>query len=129
MVKNNKFHNNAYYGFDPHDFSFGFEVAYNEVFANGKHGIIFSRGCEQNWIHHNTVYGNAQHGIMLDRGSNNNKISDNTVYNNRDGVAIFESSDNLIQNNNLHDNERGIRINATYDPQDIFDGLLECATR
>ena len=122
VVKNNKFHNNAYYGFDPHDFSFGFEVAYNEVFANGKHGIIFSRGCEQNWIHHNTVYGNAEHGIMLDRGSNNNKISDNTVYNNRDGVAIFESADNLIQNNTLHDNERGVRINATYDPNDVFDG-------
>jgi parallel beta-helix repeat protein len=122
VVKNNKFHHNAYYGFDPHDYSFGFEVAYNEVFANGKHGIIFSRGCEQNWIHHNTVYGNAEHGIMLDRGSNNNKISDNIVYNNRDGVALFQSSDNLVQNNTLRDNERGVRINATYDPQDIFDG-------
>ncbi|MBC8076617.1 MAG: right-handed parallel beta-helix repeat-containing protein [Chloroflexales bacterium] len=118
----NKFRDNVFYGFDPHDFSIGFEVAYNQVYGNGKHGIIFSRGCEQNWIHHNTVYSNAEHGIMLDRGSNNNKISDNIVYNNRDAVAIFQSSDNLIQANNLYNNERGVRINATYDPNDEFDG-------
>jgi len=122
-VFNSEFHHNIYYGFDPHDFSMHFEVAYNKVYNNGKHGIIFSRGCEWNWIHHNEVYGNDQHGIMLDRGSNNNKISDNLVYNNRDGVAIFQSSNNLIQNNTLRDNERGVRINATYDVNDEFDGI------
>lgn len=122
-VLNSEFHHNIYYGFDPHDFSMNFEVAYNKVYNNGKHGIIFSRGCEWNWIHNNEVYGNAEHGIMLDRGTNNNKISDNLVYNNRDGVAIFQSSDNLVQNNVLRDNERGVRINATYDTDDIYDGI------
>jgi parallel beta-helix repeat protein len=122
-VKYNKFHDNAFYGFDPHDYSTAFEVAYNEVYNNGKHGIIFSRGCTLNKIHNNVVYGNAEHGIMLDRGTNNNEITNNEVYNNRDGVAIFQSSNNLIQGNNLHDNERGIRINATYDANDIFDGV------
>lgn len=123
QVFNSEFHHNLYYGFDPHDFSMNFEVAYNKVYNNGKHGIIFSRGCEWNWIHNNEVYGNAEHGIMLDRGSNNNKISDNLVYDNRDGIAIFQSSNNLIQNNILRDNERGVRINATYDANDIFDGV------
>jgi parallel beta-helix repeat protein len=123
QVLNNEFHHNLFYGFDPHDFSINFVVAYNKVYNNGKHGIIFSRGCEWNWIHNNEVYGNAEHGIMLDRGSNNNKISDNLVYNNRDGIAIFQSSNNLIQNNTLRDNERGVRINASYDPNDIYDGL------
>ncbi len=118
-----EFHHNIYYGFDPHDFSMNFEVAYNRVYRNGKHGIIFSRGCEWNWIHHNEVFDNAEHGIMLDRGTNNNKISDNIVYNNRDGVAIFQSSYNLVQNNLLYDNERGIRVNATYDVNDIYDGI------
>lgn len=123
QVFNNEFHHNISYGFDPHDFSMNFEVAYNKVYNNGRHGIIFSRGCEGNWIHNNEVYGNALHGIMLDRGSNNNRITDNLVYNNRDGIAIFQSSNNLIENNILRDNERGVRINATYDNEDIFDGI------
>lgn len=123
VVKNNHFHHNVVYGFDPHDYSTGFEVAYNKVYNNGKHGIIFSRGCTLNWIHHNEVYANAEHGIMLDRGSNVNQISDNLVYNNRDGIAIFQSEKNLIQNNVLRNNERGVRINATFDLGDEFDGL------
>jgi parallel beta-helix repeat protein len=122
-VLNNQFHNNVVYGFDPHDFSQGFEVAYNKVYDNGKHGIIFSRGCTLNNIHDNEVYGNGEHGIMLDRGSNVNQISNNLVYNNQDGIAIFQSEKNLIQNNTLHDNQRGVRINATFDPSDVFDGL------
>ncbi|NJN17541.1 MAG: hypothetical protein HC822_15350 [Oscillochloris sp.] len=123
QILNSEVHSNIHYGIDPHDYSFGFEVAYNRVYNNGNHGIIFSRGCEDNWIHHNEVYGNAQHGIMLDRGSNNNRITENIVYNNRDGIAIFQSSDNLIEQNELRDNERGIRINATYDNDDIYDGI------
>ena len=123
IVKNNEFHHNAYYGFDPHDYSTGFEVAYNKVYNNGKHGIIFSRGCTLNRIHDNEVYGNAEHGIMMDRGSDINQITNNLVYNNQDGVAIFQSEKNLIQNNTLRGNERGVRINATFDQGDVFDGL------
>ena len=122
VAKYNEFHHNAFYGFDPHDNSTGFEVAYNVIHDNGKHGIIFSRGCTLNWIHNNVVYANVEHGIMLDRGSDVNQISDNEVYNNGDGVAIFQSEKNLVQNNYLHDNERGVRVNATFDPADRFDG-------
>ena len=123
VVKNNEFHHNVLHGFDPHDYSTGFEVAYNKVYNNGKHGIIFSLGCTLNRIHHNEVYGNAENGIMLDRGSNVNQIADNLVYNNRDGIAIFQSEQNFIQGNTLRGNERGVRINATFDQGDIFDGL------
>ena len=123
IIKNNEFHNNDFYGIDPHDYSTHFEVAYNKVYNNGKHGIIFSRHCTLNSIHDNEVYGNAEHGIMLDRGTNNNQIINNNVYNNQDGVAIFQSSNNLIKGNNLHDNNRGVRINATYDTNDVFDGV------
>ena len=123
IVTNNEFYANEVYGFDPHDYSTGFEVAYNKVFNNGKHGIIFSRGCTLNRIHHNEVWGNQEHGIMLDRGSNVNQIYNNIVYNNSDGIAIFQSEKNLIKDNMLTNNERGVRINATYDQGDIFDGL------
>jgi parallel beta-helix repeat protein len=123
IVTGNQFHHNAFYGFDPHDASTGFQVTYNKVYANGKHGIIFSRNCTNNIISHNEVYDNAQHGIMLDRGSANNTISDNLVYGNQDGVAIFESSNNVVRNNILRDNNRGVRVNATYDVTDEFDGI------
>jgi parallel beta-helix repeat protein len=122
-VLNNEFHDNVVYGFDPHDYSTGFEVAYNKVYNNGKHGIIFSRNCTLNRIHDNEVFGNAEHGIMLDRGSNLNQISNNIVYNNSDGVAIFQSEKNLVQGNQLHDNNVGVRVNATFDSTDVFDGL------
>ncbi|HEX5691068.1 MAG TPA: right-handed parallel beta-helix repeat-containing protein, partial [Roseiflexaceae bacterium] len=123
VAKNSQFHDNIVYGFDPHDRSTKFEVAFNKVYNNGKHGIIFSRGCQDNSIHDNQVYNNVEHGIMLDRGSNNNRIANNLVYGNADGLAIFQSSNNLIENNTLRENERGARINATYDATDIFDSI------
>ena len=116
-------HDNLSYGIDPHDYSQGFEVAYNKVYNNVKHGIIFSRGCVDNRIHNNEVYDNLQHGIMMDRGTNNNIIYDNIVYRNQDGISIFQSSNNLIQNNFLHHNQRGVRINATFDLDDRFDDV------
>lgn len=122
-ITNSQFHDNIGYGIDPHTGTVASEVAFNQVYNNGTHGIIFSRDCVNNSIHDNVVYGNAEHGIMLDRGSNNNSITNNTVYNNIDGIAIFQSSNNTISNNRLHDNQRGIRINATYDVNDIFDGI------
>jgi parallel beta-helix repeat protein len=122
-ILNSAFHNNIGYGVDPHTGTVGFEVAFNQVYSNGTHGIIFSRDCVDNNIHDNTVFDNTEHGIMLDRGSDNNRIVDNTVYNNSDGIAVFQSSGNLIQGNTLHDNNVGVRINATYDQNDIFDGI------
>lgn len=122
-ILRNEVYENLEYGIDPHDDSRGFEVAYNHVHHNGNHGIIFSRLCQDNVIHNNEVHDNALHGIMLDRGSNNNVIRDNVVYNNNDGIALFQSSDNLIQNNYIHHNARGMRINATFDTDDIYDGV------
>jgi parallel beta-helix repeat protein len=122
-VTNSEFHHHLFYGIDPHDASTGFLVAYNNVHDNGKHGIIFSRGCTQNVISHNQVYNNASHGIMMDRGSIDNTIADNMVYGNDDGVAIFQSSNNIVRSNTLRDNNRGVRINATYDVTDVFDGI------
>lgn len=121
--KHNTMHENIGYGFDPHDYSQAFEFAYNNVFGNGNHGIIFSRGCVNNAIHHNVVHDNL-HGIMLDRGSDQNEIYDNVVYGNSDGIAIFQSSDNRVWNNQLYENGRdGVRIEARYIPGDVYDGV------
>ncbi len=87
--------------------------------------MIFSRGCTFNRILRNEVYSNTEHGIVLERGSNVNQISGNIVYNNRDGVAIYQSEKNLVQDNQLHDNERGLRINATFDAADAIRWAVE----
>lgn len=123
QILRNEVYDNIYYGIDPHDASQGFEVAYNKVYRNGTHGIIFSRLCEKNIIHNNEVYNNGQHGIMLDRGTNNNEVYENLVYGNQDGIAVFQSSDNIIRNNTIRQNLRGIRINATFDTDDVYDGI------
>lgn len=121
-ILRNEFDNNIYYGIDPHDFSENFEVAYNIVHDNGNHGIIFSRECINNRIHHNTVYNNL-HGIMMDRGTDHNHIYENIVYGNSDGVAIFQSSNNIVENNHIYQNQRGVRINASFMPGDRYDGI------
>jgi len=115
-ITGSKFYDNVVYGLDAHDTSTGFVVASNEFYTNGKHGINLSRGSTSNNIHDNKIYSNVEHGIVLDRGSNNNRFANNEVYNNADGVVVFQSQKNLIENNTLHDNTVGLRINATFSP-------------
>jgi parallel beta-helix repeat protein len=122
-ILDNQIHHNFSYGFQAQNSTQGFTVADNQVYNNGKHGIIFARGCTFNQILRNEVYSNTENGIVLERGSNINQISENIVYNNRDGVVIYQSEKNLVQGNQLHDNERGLRVNATFDGTDAFDGL------
>lgn len=123
IAKHNDVYDNIGYGLDPHDYSQYFVFAYNDVYGNGNHGIIFSRGCVYNKIHHNVVHDNL-HGIMLDRGSDHNEVYNNVVVRNEDGIAVFQSSNNLISNNEVTDNTRdGVRIEAPYRPGDVYDGV------
>lgn len=121
-AKNSIVRDSVYYGFDPHDYSDFFIFEDNQVYNNGKHGIIFSRWCDFNIIRNNIVYDNKPkpgatntiaHGIFLDRRSTYNLIFGNTVYNSMDGIAIFQSQYNIIRDNEVRDSLTGIRINAT----------------
>ncbi len=125
QLTGNKVYANIYYGFDPHDYSTGLTITNNEFYNNGYHGLILSRGCTDNVISNNKMYNNAGHGFMLDRGSDRNQVFDNLIYGNtQDGIAIYASSNNVFTNNISRDNVRyGLRIHATYDSTDIFDGL------
>ncbi len=125
QLTGNKVYSNVYYGFDPHDYSTGLVIARNEFYNNGYHGLILSRGCTDNVISNNKMYNNAGHGFMLDRGSDRNQVFENEIYNNtQDGIAIYASSNNVLTNNISRNNVRyGLRIHATYDATDIFDGL------
>ncbi len=112
------------YGLDPHDDSNNFLVELNEVYANGNHGIIFSRRCVNNVIRNNRAYNNALHGIMLDRESNNNSIYDNYVAGNTDGIALWRSDLNAIYNNEVIENKRGIRLNRRAADNVIYDNTI-----
>ena len=94
------------YGFDPHDFSHHFTIEDNESFANGNHGFIISRGCNNFTIRNNKSYNNFDasetsqaHGFMLDPGSPNSVDPQASSY------------DNILENNEAYGNEGyGVRI-------------------
>ncbi|MBI2011171.1 right-handed parallel beta-helix repeat-containing protein [Candidatus Daviesbacteria bacterium] len=109
--QNNEFYSNIQYGLDPHDDSNNFLVENNTFHDNGNHGIIFSKRCINNIIRNNLSYNNKLHGIMLDRNSNDNIVEGNTVYGNKDGIALYDSSRNIIKNNTIKNNQRGFRAN------------------
>lgn len=54
------------------------------------------------------MHDNGYNGIMLHRSCDYAIIANNNAYNNGDaGVALYESSNVLVHNNNLHDNMNG----------------------
>ena len=123
--ENNTFADNNEYGFDPHDFSDDFLVTANTARGNGKHGFIFSRGCNSNVLRGNYAYDNAGHGFMIDDGrsaqtaeaqsridaSNDNVITGNVAYDNANsGVEIEGGSGNVVSGNTLTGNDIGVRI-------------------
>jgi parallel beta-helix repeat protein len=112
LWRGNEFYENVRYGLDPHDDSNGFLVENNTAHNNGTHGIIFSKRCMYNTVRNNVSYDNKLHGIMLHEKSDFNIIENNTVTGNTSGVAIYHSSNNLIQGNVIENNRHGIRANA-----------------
>lgn len=123
----NRFSDNAVYGFDPHDHSDRFVVAFNVASGNGRHGIIFSRGCRDNVVRFNLAAGNGWHGIVLDDGkvdeesgdarhalavpSDDNVIEHNVSWGNGEvGVAVEGGTRNLVRGNLVGDNRFGIRL-------------------
>ncbi|MEX0650145.1 MAG: glycosyltransferase [Candidatus Andersenbacteria bacterium] len=111
IVRDNEAYENVQYGFDPHDDSNNMIIENNIARDNGNHGIIISKRCFNNIIRNNVSYDNRLHGIMMDRQSNNNIVEGNITYGHVDGIAIYDSHNNLIRNNEIRDNKRGIRAN------------------
>ena len=128
LPRNNKFHNNIGYGFDPHDFSHHFTIEDNESFENGNHGFIISRGCNNFTFRNNKSYNNRYtltdenrnaQGFMLDPGSPNSQFAqvpshDNLLENNQAwgnsgyGLRIVGSINNTVLNNTFTNNLQGI---------------------
>ena len=121
----NTFRDNAAYGFDPHDLSNDFLVERNVAHGNGRHGFIFSRGCNRNVLRDNVAYDNRGHGFMIDDGrsedtdyaeaarlpSDENQLIDNHAYDNDgSGIEIEGGSGTVVRGNVLERNHIGIRV-------------------
>ncbi len=111
------FVDNMIYGLDPHDNSDRFLVEDNVASGNGRHGIIFSRFCDDNVIADNRVFRNGWHGIVIDDGknadgsSNRNRIVDNAVHDNGNvGISIDGSSQNVVTGNDVARQRYGVRV-------------------
>ncbi|WP_166875865.1 right-handed parallel beta-helix repeat-containing protein [Salinibacterium sp. ZJ450] len=117
--------NNTAYGFDPHDLSNDFLVEGNVAHGNGRHGFIFSRGCDRNVLRDNVAYDNRGHGFMIDDGrtegseygaarrlpSNDNTLIRNHSYDNDgSGIEIEGGSGTVIVDNLVERNHVGVRV-------------------
>ena len=112
---NNIYEDNESYGLDPHDDS-DFLVIDNNIFRNnGNHGFICSKYCSNLIITNNEAYGNVNNGMMLHRLVNNAVFTGNYSHDNSDsGLAIFDSHDNLLEDNRFENNGKaGIRFSVS----------------
>ena len=113
IIRNNEVFHNVQYGFDPHDDSNNFIMEDNYVHDNGNHGIIFSRRCVNNIIRRNRSVNNRLHGIMLTAKVTTIRSMTTFSDGNTDGIIVWRSSNNLVYNNQLTGNKRGI-LHATW---------------
>jgi poly(beta-D-mannuronate) C5 epimerase len=114
----NEYRNNIVYGIDPHDRSRYLVIAYNTAYdTHKKHGIIISREVDHSFIVGNVSFDNVGSGFMLDRDCIETLVYANTAFDNQqDGIAVFESSCNLLASNHLFGNRRaGIKIRNSWD--------------
>jgi len=121
----NTFADNSAYGFDPHDLSNDFLVEGNVAHGNGRHGFIFSRGCDRNVMRDNLAFDNRGHGFMIDDGrsedsaegeaarlpSNDNQLIDNRALDNDgSGIEIEGGTGTVVRGNELERNHVGVRV-------------------
>lgn len=118
QIVGNEYVDNVIYGLDPHDRTRKLIIAYNTTYGTMlKHGIIISREVDESWIVGNLTFDNVGSGIMLDRDSSNNIVHANSAFQNlQDGITLFESSCNLMTNNQLLANKRdGLKVRNSFD--------------
>ncbi|POX36338.1 hypothetical protein C3486_34125 [Streptomyces sp. Ru73] len=126
----NEYDNNIAYGLDPHDDSDRLKITNNRAHHNGNHGIICSQRCDNleivgNESDHNGIppyvppgdddaSDNQVHGIMLHRGVTDSVVRNNYVHDqpNGAGIAVFDSSDDVIADNTVTRAKFGLRYSV-----------------
>lgn len=124
-IENNTIHDNYEYGLDPHTGSRNLKIIGNNIYNNGHHGIICSKSCTNVIVERNVSYNNSGHGIMLDQLVANSTVINNKVYNNRfSGIAIWNSSNDIIERNIIYDNTYGMVITGSSHHNRIKDNII-----
>lgn len=112
-----QFLHNDVYGFDPHTGTDNTLITNTVADGNGRHGIIFSKGCNDNVIRDSSATGNGGAGFMIDDGnpslgatspSNRNLIDHVTSSDNRIAVVIEGGTGNTISNLTADNNRYGV---------------------
>lgn len=124
IIRNNEVYNNIQYGIDPHDDSNNLLIENNFVHDNGNHGIIVSKRVVYSTIRNNRSLNNRLHGLMLDRQSNYNLVEGNIASGNVNGLALYDSHNNLIRSNSFIANHYGIRANEYSSNNQIINNSI-----
>jgi parallel beta-helix repeat protein len=132
-LENNNIHDNVDYGLDPHLGTNNVIIRNNTVYDNGKMGIICSNECTNIIIESNRVYNNVGSGIALSINMRHSTVRNNIVFNQTNagdmeerynGISISESSNNMIYNNRISNNDIGIDVRNNSSDNYINDNYL-----
>lgn len=110
-IRYNDFSNNLRNGIEIKQASSLLNIEDNYVSGNARHGVTLSRHSVNNTVRNNRIVNNGNFGIVLDRGSNFNSIEQNTLSGNLDALGVWQSEHNLINDNQISNNQRGIQLN------------------
>ncbi|UCE37259.1 MAG: right-handed parallel beta-helix repeat-containing protein [Thermoplasmata archaeon] len=84
----------------------------NSITSTEESGIYFLQS-RRNIIHDNKIQNNNIHGMYLYALSNNNIITDNIISSNKyDGILVEYSSNNKIKRNDISDNLGGLNLST-----------------
>jgi poly(beta-D-mannuronate) C5 epimerase len=134
VFRGNTYRENLSYGLDPHDASSRLVIDRNRFTGNGNHGLICSQRCDRLTItgnradHNGAVHPQVPevHGIMLHRGVTNTRVTGNLVTDQPTGagIAIFDSSGDVVSGNTLRKNRYGIRLTVGSSRNIIRDNVI-----
>jgi parallel beta-helix repeat protein len=104
----------------------GVRVEVCELFGSDGHGVLF-QNCKNCELVHNDVHDCSTILIDLDRSSGCEIIENETYNCPEDGIALdFESTDNLVQGNIVHNNQHyGIAVDHGDAPGDGRNRILD----
>ncbi len=91
----------------------------NRIYGNTNGIHLSSAGGSGNVISENEIYGNSNHGIYLENSrtatAGNNEVIGNEIYNNgKNGVMLYQSNINSIQQNTIYANGiNGVCLNSS----------------
>jgi parallel beta-helix repeat protein len=97
--------------------------------TSGRQGI-FIENCNNNLIYDNVITSNSGDGIYLNN-SDGNEITYNSITSNVNGLSLYDSSNNKIENNSAinSNSENGIFLNQTSNNNDIYFNYLASNTK